>query len=130
MSVLSSSSVVSVSSTLVAINAGKSAGMTLCQGGFTFVNHSTGQEEYVCQGGMDCKWSFALRRAYFVRDGQAWVAVNSVNNPNRFSAVYEPLEALAEKAFKAFDLPRKQFIKMLDVAYTKALSASIVPERD
>jgi len=127
---VSSASVVSVSSTLVAINAGKSAAMTLCQGGFTFVNHSTGQEEYMCQGGMDCQWSFALRRAYFVRDGQAWVAVNSTNNPDRFTAVYGPLEELAEKAFKAFDLPRKQFIKMMNTAYTKALSASVVPERD
>ena len=126
---VSSASVVSVSSTLVAINAGKSRKITLATGGFTFVNHSTGQEEGQCQGGLECQWSFALKRAYFVRDGQAWVAVNSVVNPNRFKAVYKSLEELAEKASVAFDLPRKQFIKMLDVAHCKALSAAVVPER-
>ena len=49
---VSSASVVSVSSTLVAINAGKSRKITLATGEFTFVNHSTGQEEGQCQGGL------------------------------------------------------------------------------
>ena len=127
---VSSPSVVSVSSTLVAINAGKSRKITLPQGGFTFVNHSTGQLEGHCQGGLECQWSFALKRAYFVRDGQAWVAVNSAVNPNKFKALYKSLETLAEKSCLAFDLPRKQLLKMLDTAHSKALSFAVVPERD
>ena len=126
---VSSASVVSVSSTLVAINAGKSRKITLATGGFTFVNHSTGQEEGQCQGGLECQWSFALKRAYFVRDGQAWVAVNSVIIRALFDATYSKLESLAEEATTAFDLPRKQYIKMMDTAHSKALSAAVRPER-
>lgn len=125
MSLSSVSSVVSVSSTIEAINSGDVKSITLAQGGFHFVNHTTGQEEHHCQGGMECKYSFKLKRAFFVRDGEAWVACNSYVNSALFKSKYSALETLAEDAHKAFDLPRKQFIKMLDKAYDKALSFAV-----
>ena len=126
---MSVSTTVSVSSTLATINKGNSEKITLSQGGFTFVNDSTGQTERHCQGGMECKWSFAIQKTYFVRDGEVWTA-DSVVNSDKFKAVHDKLVALADEAATAFDIPRKQYVKMLNVAYTKALSASVMPVRD
>jgi hypothetical protein len=115
--------------TIEAINDSKSAVITLRCGGFHFVNHETGQEEHHAQGGMECMWSFGLSRAYFVRDGVAWVAVNSAMDSNRFNAQYKELEAIANKAHKYLDLTRKELINMQDKAYSKALSFALVIER-
>jgi hypothetical protein len=114
--------------TLEAINASKSANVTLLRGGFHFVNHSTGQEEHHCQGGLECKWSFALNRAYFVREGVAWVAVNSTLCKKSFKDKYAELDGIANKAHKALKLSRKDLIKMLDHAYDEALSFALTVE--
>jgi len=115
--------------TLEAINSNKSAFITLRCGGFTFVNHTTGQEEHHAQGGLECRWSFSLKRAYFIRDGVAWVAVNSAMDNQRFKAQYKELEAIANKAHKYLKLSRKELIYMHNQAYDEALSFALVVER-
>jgi len=126
---MSVSSTITVSSTIAAINSGDVKGITLSKGGFHFINHTTGQEEHHCQGGLICKYSFKLKRAFFIRDGEAWVACNSYVNSSIFESEYNGLEKLAENAYSAFGLSRKDLVKMLDMAYNKALSAAISVER-
>ena len=115
--------------TIEAINASKSTSITLMRGGFHFVNHSTGQEEHHAQGGLVCKWSFALKRAYFVRDGSVWVAVNSAMDKGIFATQYKELEDISDKAHKYLELSRKELINMHNKAYDKAMSLALVIER-